>query len=196
MISEEGEHDPGGASCFWLVDPLDGTRAFLHGGDSFSVNIALIDDTYPCFGLIHLPASGILYQGGASIGAWRGRTPIHATRGVAGVCRMLVSPGQVDASHEEFRTRLQALAITTMIEAKPGAIKFCRVAEGNADIYPRRTRTCGWDSAAGQAILEAAGGAVYDAAWRRFAYEYHPQWFNGDFIAVADPVWRERLESG
>lgn len=194
MISEEGEHDPGGASCFWLVDPLDGTRAFLHGRDSFSVNIALISDRFPCFGVVYLPAGNVLYRGGVSIGAWRDRTPIHASPRGTAACRMLVSPGQIEATDDEFGTRLRTFGVTPSIDAQPGAIKFCRIAEGCADAYPRRTRTCGWDSAAGQAIIEAAGGAVYDATWGRLAYDYHPQWYNGDFIAVADPDWRKLLE--
>ena len=66
------------------------------------------------------------------------------------------------------------------------AARRVSLAEGRGDLYPRRTRTCAWDTAAGQAILEAAGGAVYDAQWQRLRYRQAPGWYNGDFIAVAD----------
>lgn len=197
VISEEGEHDPGGATRFWLVDPLDGTREFLRGSEAFSVNIALISDGYPCFGLICLPTSATLYQGAAGFGAWRDREPIRAaTARQDAPCRVLVSPGQTGTLHAELAPRLATHGIDTRIVAEPGAVKFCRLAEGDADVYLRRTRTCGWDSAAGQAIVEAAGGAVYDAGWQRLGYAYQPHWYNGDFIAVADPVWRQRLAQG
>ena len=196
MISEEGEHDPGDAQRFWLVDPLDGTHEFLRGSDMFSVNIALISDGYPCFGVIYLPTSGILYHGASELGAWRDGEPIHTgstDHGPGSDCRVLVSPGQVDALRAEIRPQLATLGIGTRVTAEVGAIKFCHLAQGDADVYLRRTRTCGWDSAAGQASLEAAGGAVYDAHWQRLRYAYRPHWYNSDFIAVADPVWRERL---
>ena len=197
VISEEGEHDPGGATRFWLVDPLDGTREFLRGSEAFSVNIALISDGYPCFGLICLPTSATLYQGAAGFGAWRDHEPIHAaTASQDAPCRVLVSPGQTGTLHAELAPRLATHGIDTRIVAEPGAVKFCRLAEGDADVYLRRTRTCGWDSAAGQAILEAAGGAVYDSTWQRLAYPYRPQWHNGDFTAVADPAWRKCLAGG
>lgn len=194
VISEEGRHDPGGASLFWLVDPLDGTREFLRGSDRFSVNIALIDEGYPCFGLVYLPTENILYQGGSGgLGAWRDQTAIHGSRSTNSPCRILVSPGQVDSLRAEFAPQLTEHGIQARVEAEVGAIKFCQLAQGDADIYPRRTRTCGWDSAAGQAVLEAAGGAVYDRHWRRFRYVYQPDWYNEDFIAVANPAWRRHL---
>ncbi len=196
MICEEGEHDPGDAPRFWLVDPLDGTREFLRGSDAFSVNIALISEAYPCFGLVYLPASGVLFRGGTGLGAWRDGTPIRAGHGVAARCRVLVSPGQTAALGAELAPRLAAHGIAAHFSAEPGAIKFCRLAQGEAEVYARRTRTCGWDSAAGQAILEAAGGAVYDSTWQRLAYPYRPQWHNGDFTAVADPAWRKCLAGG
>ncbi len=197
VISEEGEHDPGGATRFWLVDPLDGTREFLRGSDAFSVNIALISNGYPCFGLICLPTSATLYQGAMGFGAWRDGAAIHTAGTSQGdSCRVLASPGQAGTLHAELAPRLAMHGIGTQVTAEPGAIKFCRLAQGDADVYLRRTRTCGWDSAAGQAILEGAGGAVYDARWQRLGYTYRPHWYNGDFIAVADPLWRQRLAPG
>lgn len=188
VICEEATQDTAGAARFWLVDPLDGTREFLRGSDVFSVNIALIEDAYPCFGAIHLPASGLSYWGASGAGAWRDGCAIHPRRlGEAGAgLHALVSPGERDSRRRELEVALARHGGTPRIEAAPGAIKFCWLAEGRGDLYPRRTRTCAWDTAAGQAIVEAAGGAVYDTRWQRLRYRQTPGWYNGDFIAVAD----------
>jgi 3'(2'), 5'-bisphosphate nucleotidase len=188
VICEEATQDTAGAARFWLVDPLDGTREFLRGSDVFSVNIALIEDAYPCFGAIHLPASGLSYWGASGAGAWRDGCAIHPRRlGEAGAgLHALVSPGERDSRRREFEAALARHGGTPRIEAAAGAIKFCWLAEGRGDLYPRRSRTCAWDTAAGQAIVEAAGGAVYDTHWQRLGYRQAPGWYNGDFIAVAD----------
>jgi 3'(2'), 5'-bisphosphate nucleotidase len=188
VVCEEGRQDHAGATHFWLVDPLDGTREFLRGSDCFSVNIALVGDGFPLFGVIHMPASGETYRGGAGSGAWRDAVPLCARRlAEAGTAwRALLSPGESGTVAAGFGASVAARGASLSIEAMPGAIKFCRLAEGSADLYPRRTRTCAWDTAAGQAILEGAGGAVFDASWQRLRYRQSPGWYNGDFLAVAD----------
>jgi 3'(2'), 5'-bisphosphate nucleotidase len=200
VICEEAVQDTAGAARFWLVDPLDGTREFLRGSNVFSVNIALIDDGIPCFGVIHLPASGLSYWGASGAGAWRDGCAIRPrclARAGTGL-HALVSPGERESARREFAAALARHGGTPRIEAAAGAIKFCWLAEGRGDLYPRRTRTCAWDTAAGQAILEAAGGAVYDSRWQRLRYRQAPGWYNGDFIAVADANadWAGLLATG
>jgi len=188
VICEEARQDAGGARRFWLIDPLDGTREYLRGSACFSVNIALVTEGFPVFGLVHLPARKLSYWGMAGAGAWRDGEPIHARRvgeTPAGL-KVLLSPGEPAALTRLCETLLRDRGLHPQIEAVPGAIKFCRLAEGSADLYPRRTRTCAWDTAAGQAILEAAGGTVHDGTGQRMRYRQSPGWFNGDFVAAAD----------
>lgn len=197
VVCEEGLQQAGEARRFWLVDPLDGTREFLRGGDVFSVNVALIDDGCPVFGVVHLPARGESYWGGREIGAWKDGNPLRARSAVnsGGELRVLVSPGEL-ASARSLYASLNLLEFGALrVGALPGALKFCLLASGEADLYPRHSPSCGWDAAAGQAILEASGGALFDRDWRNFGYRQSPGWLNGDFLAVADARfdWRRRL---
>ena len=153
---------------FFLIDPLDGTKEFVAGRDEYTVNVALVTNGVPVLGVIGVPALGLIWRGMVGRGAERltvGETsvpePIHTRR--------LPAPGEpwiaaVSRSHGDCRTE-------AFIAERPGAIrktlgssvKFGRVAEGQADIYPRLAPTSEWDIAAGHAILTAAGGRITDA---------------------------------
>jgi 3'(2'), 5'-bisphosphate nucleotidase len=100
--------------------------------------------------------------------------------------RVMLSSTQRDAAPDALLAALRARFPAATLEYLPGALKFCRLAEGLADVYPRTLPSCGWDSAAGQALLEAAGGAVLDSTGRTLAYRASPGWRNGSFVAVAD----------
>lgn len=173
VISEEraASHDtrPGGE--FFLVDPLDGTREFLAGRGEFTINIALVRGGDPVFGVVYAPALADIYVTLANDRAGRARLdpkaplpdfhaidwrPMHV-RAPAGDRRVAV----VSRSHLDDRTKA-FLAEKGITDNVPGgsSIKFCLVAEGKADVYPRFGRTMEWDTAAGHAILVAAGGAV------------------------------------
>ena len=178
---------------FWLVDPLDGTREFVKRNGEFTVNIALIEDGVSRWGVIQQPVTGDLWHGGTGIGAFRrdgDRDEAIRTRAPA------AAPLRIAASRSHRDERTQAL-----IDALPGSeiigcgssLKFCRIAEGAIDLYPRFGPTSEWDTAAGQAILEAAGGAVLDPQGRPFRYNQRDTLLNGDFIALGDPPLRDRL---
>lgn len=150
---------------FWLVDPLDGTKEFLARNGEFTVNIALVEDGHPVLGVVVAPALGQSYWGSAGQGAWRdagGKVePIHvatAQQRAGRPVRVLASKSHLN---EETRAYLQQLGPHQLVQAG-SSLKFCRMAEGSADLYPRLGPTCEWDTAAGQAVLEAAGGAVQD----------------------------------
>ncbi|MBK6288103.1 MAG: 3'(2'),5'-bisphosphate nucleotidase CysQ [Gammaproteobacteria bacterium] len=196
VICEEGAQHAGGATRFWLVDPLDGTREFLRGGELFTVNVALVENREPVFGVVHAPLVGATYWGLRGGGAWRNGVPL-AARVIGEAPLVLVSPGERAALPASFVAALERGFAAHRIEALPGALKFCRLAEGEADLYPRWSPSCGWDSAAGQAVLEAAGGAVYDRTWSGYRYDESPGWYNEDFVAVADPRfdWRALLDT-
>jgi 3'(2'), 5'-bisphosphate nucleotidase len=145
---------------YFLVDPLDGTKEFVRGGSDFTVNIGLVEDDQPKLGVVLAPATGRLHGGCIGAGAWLdeggGRRPI-ATR-----------PRGVEVTAVASKSHLNQATIDYLEEAVGGcgyvavgsSLKFCIVAEGNADIYPRASPTSEWDTAAGHAILLAAGGLV------------------------------------
>ena len=147
--------------CFFLVDPLDGTRSFVRGEPEFTVNIGFIEDNCPVFGVIYCPPQDILYFGMVGenaykqIGNARPQTIKVRSKPDIGlsVVRSRSSPSKAT------RAYLEKLHINE-ITSGSSSVKFCMVAEGVADIYPRFGRTMEWDTAAGQAILEAAGGSV------------------------------------
>lgn len=194
VICEEGVQRSHGAATFWLVDPLDGTREFLRGGDRFTVNIARIEDGQAVFGVVHAPARGLSYWGGRGLGAWRNGVAIRARTlaSVGAAPRILISPADRQSLESWFGAALEHAFAQPQIEELSGALKFCQLAEGQADLYPRWWPSCGWDSAAGQAVLEAAGGAVYGPGWQALRYRESAGWYNPRFIAVADATadWR------
>ncbi|MDQ3038187.1 MAG: 3'(2'),5'-bisphosphate nucleotidase CysQ [Pseudomonadota bacterium] len=180
-------------SRFWLVDPLDGTREFIKRNGEFTVNIALIEDGVATFGVIQQPVGGGLWHGKRGAGAFRRvgdvDTAIHVRKPATAPLRIAAS-----RSHRDARTQ-------ALLDALPGSetvgcgssLKFCRIAEGDVDLYPRFGPTSEWDTAAGQAILEGAGGAVLDPGGRSFRYNQRDTLLNGDFVAFGDVALRDAL---
>ena len=167
---------------FFLIDPLDGTREFLHGNGEFTVNIALIEEGRPVLGVVHLPALGTTYAGGpvgASFAVGESRQPIAARPKPADGVIVLAS-----RSHNEGDALDLYLAEMHVAEriAAGSSLKFCRIAEGLADLYPRFGRTMEWDTAAGHAVLAAAGGHVVTVDGKALAYG-KAGFANPDFIA-------------
>lgn len=167
---------------FWLVDPLDGTREFVAGGEDFTVNIALIEDGRPTCGVVHAPAHARSWWGAPGEGAWMsdrsGVAPIRVRPVPAAGPLALVSRSHADAA---TLARLDRLGVTRR-ETLASSLKFCRIAQGLADLYVRLAPTMEWDSAAGDAVLRAAGGRVEDAAGRPLAYG-KPGFANCGFVA-------------
>ena len=147
--------------CYWLVDPLDGTKEFIQRNGEFTVNIALIRDGAPVFGVVHVPVLGVTYWGGAAIGAWR-----RSDRGVDAIQVRQPLPGEPltvvgSRSHSNAQTEAYLAALGNYELISVGSsLKFCLLAEGRAHLYPRLAPTCEWDTAAAQAVLEGAGGRV------------------------------------
>jgi 3'(2'), 5'-bisphosphate nucleotidase len=187
---------PPGAGAFLLVDPLDGTREFLARSGDFTVNIALVIAGAPRAGAVFAPALGELWFAGreafaanAAPGApapprenWRRlkTRPLPASGPVA-----LVSRSHLDEETRAFLAKLGAVETREI----GSSIKFCRLAEGVADLYPRFGPTMEWDTAAGDAVLRAAGGGVIDPAGAPLLYGKAAQNYrNGPFIAFGDPA--------
>jgi len=145
---------------FWLVDPIDGTKDFLQRTGEFTVNIALVHDRRPELGVVTTPALKEAYWGARGAGAWkRGRSGQVRRLNVVvppPVKRVVASKNHLN---DETRAFIEKLGEHELVQAG-SSLKFCRIAEGRADIYPRLGPTCEWDTGAAQAVLEAAGGKV------------------------------------
>ncbi len=170
--------------CFWLIDPLDGTKEFIARNGEFTINIALIEDGRCTLGVVYAPAIDALYWGGAGLGAFRcmGAQTVAIKVGASKtdhVCRVVASKSHLNEATQAMIDRLGEL---DLLQAG-SSLKFCRVAEGAADIYPRLAPTCEWDTAAAQAVLEGAGGAVVDLQGVPLQYG-KPDVLNPSFIAT------------
>ncbi len=175
-----------GASCGW-VDPLDGTREFIKRNGEFTVNVALVVEHEPVLGVVAAPALGLLYWGAAGAGAFshhRGAQslPIQVSAPQTPL-RVVGSRSHAGAQTEGYLARLGPHSLLGV----GSSLKFCWVAEGRADLYPRFGPTSEWDTAAGQAVLEAAGGHVTRPDGHRLRYNCRESLINGDFLAFGDP---------
>ncbi|HVG51580.1 MAG TPA: 3'(2'),5'-bisphosphate nucleotidase CysQ [Xanthobacteraceae bacterium] len=165
VVSEESSpSDDAGARFVFMVDPLDGTKEFLRGADEFTVNIAMLDGASPIAGVVYAPALQVIYAGAAGQGARRAAVTNgaaeawQAIRAVspAGPLRVVASRSHRTPETQHFIDRYP-VANTVSIGS---SLKFCLLAAGEADLYPRMGATMEWDTAAGDAILRAAGGTV------------------------------------
>lgn len=211
VLSEESAEEVSAARHgwprLWLVDPLDGTREFVKRNGEFTVNIALIEDGVAVFGVIQAPVTGELWwgvagQGGAQASAFKRDaaghdTPLRVRAPARAPLRVAASRSHRDARTEAFMARMTGEFGEGEAASVGSSLKFCRIAEGAIDIYPRFGPTSEWDTAAAQVILEGAGGAVVDPLGRPFRYNQRARLLNGDFIALGDTAlpWRRWLES-
>jgi 3'(2'), 5'-bisphosphate nucleotidase len=171
----------------WVVDPLDGTREFVKRNGEFTVNVALVIDHEPVLGVVSAPAQGLVYWGAQGLGAFtehrgQARTAIRA----ASPQRPLRVVGSRSHASKETAAYLEKLAQHVMTGVG-SSLKFCLLAEGKAELYPRFGPTSEWDTAAGQAVLEAAGGQVTRLDGHKLRYNCRESVLNGDFIAFTDP---------
>lgn len=170
---------------FLLVDPLDGTKEFLAGNGEFTVNIALVEHHRPVAGVVLAPALGLLWQGAEGEGATRtdlatGQTQPCRVRPRAAAPVAVASRSHADADTEAFLARLGAAERRSV----GSSLKFCLVADGEADVYPRFAPTMEWDTAAGHAVLLAAGGRVETPEGAALRYGLGGRgWRNPHFIA-------------
>ena len=206
VIAEEAtaQHGLGACgACFVLVDPLDGTREFLQRNGEFTVNIALVRDGRPVAGAVFAPALGKLFWGG---------TTAHSCEAQAGGSRPppeswhhlhVRTPGKEPLVAMASRSHADALTASFLASveisewrAAGSSLKFCALAAGEADLYPRFGPTMEWDTAAGDAVLRAAGGMVYDDHGAPMIYGKTDQALrNGAFIACAAPPPRQWLST-
>ena len=180
---------------YWLVDPLDGTKEFVKRNGEFTVNIALIEDGAPILGVVHAPVLEASYFAARGAGAFRTREGQHEairTRRTPERPNLVVTKSHRDAALDAFLTRAPAHDAIS----RGSSLKFCLVAEGSADFYPRTGPTSEWDTAAGQCVAEQAGGQVLTLpAFTALRYNQKDSLLNPGFVVIGDPAygWRERL---
>jgi 3'(2'), 5'-bisphosphate nucleotidase len=186
VVAEEAAsrgHAPEGGDRFWLVDPLDGTREFVSRNGEFTVNIGLIEHGAPVLGVVFVPVVDKLYLGHVGHGAWLEeagqRRKIACRSSPAGGATLACSRSHGDES--ALTAWLQGRAVAARITAG-SSLKFGLIASGQADLYPRFGRTMEWDTAAGHAVVLAAGGQVRDLAGQPLRYG-KPGFENPSFVA-------------
>ncbi|MBD9367397.1 3'(2'),5'-bisphosphate nucleotidase CysQ [Xanthomonas sp. XNM01] len=201
VLSEESAHVPWETrrhwSAYWLVDPLDGTREFIRRNGEFSVNIALIDQGAPALGVVQAPVSGLVWHAVRGEHAYRRDgyrdDPLRVRAPATAPLRVAASRSHRDARTTQVLERMGAIDEVAL----GSSLKFCRIAEGGLDVYPRFGPTSEWDTAAAQCVLQAAGGAVLSAdTGKAFRYNRRESLLNGDFIALGDTElpWRAWLD--
>ncbi|KAF1690853.1 3'(2'),5'-bisphosphate nucleotidase [Pseudoxanthomonas taiwanensis] len=179
---------------YWLVDPLDGTREFVKRNGEFSVNIALIVQGAPTLGVVQSPVGGQVWHAVRGEQAyrrdgWRDE-PLRVRAPATAPLRVAASRSHRDARTEAVLGRMGPIEEVAL----GSSLKFCRIAEGALDVYPRFGPTSEWDTAAGQCVLHAAGGALLAVeTGKPFRYNRRETLVNGDFIALGDPdlPWRD-----
>ncbi len=196
LVTEEdaATHAALDAPRFFLIDPLDGTKEFVQRRGDFTVNIALIEGGVPTRGVVYAPARARLFwtdEDGAAVeehapfgtGKLGGLTPLRAARG-PGPIRIVATKSHRNAATDAYLARYPGAEVVSA----GSSLKFCLVAAGEADLYPRLGPTMEWDTAAGHAVLTAAGGRVMQADGTTPLVYAKPGFLNPDFIAVAPDV--------
>ncbi len=200
VLSEESADVPWevrrGWRRYWLVDPLDGTREFINKNGEFTVNIALVEDGEVALGVVYAPALDELHFGLRDVGAFvcdgPNRVPISVRKPATAPLRVAASRSHLDLRSSASVDRMGEVTLLGM----GSSLKFCRMAEARLDVYPRFAPTSEWDTAAGQCVLECAGGAVLTLDGQPLRYNTKESLLNPDFLALgdADLPWRDWVD--
>lgn len=192
VVSEEGEEEKFSSDYYWLIDPLDGTKDFLAGNDEFAINIALMHQDKPILGLIFAPALDELYFGSKSGELWFEKSGIRVKKTKNKNHNELVMAVSRFHNHgdAEAFAKLNNIKESISIGA---SIKYGRMAFGEVDLYPRFIGTSEWDTAAGHAILEAAGGKIIDLSSMAPMLYGKPGRRNGKFIALSRSIQNDLI---
>ncbi len=201
VLSEESSALPYTERClwsrYWLVDPLDGTREFIKRNNEFTVNIALIENGQSILGVITVPVTGVCYYAAASLGAFK-----ISADGITESIKVkksepnkIIIAGSRSHGSEKQQALIDRLGGAEII-AMGSSLKFCLVAEGRVDIYPRFGLTSEWDTAAAQCIVEEAGGCVVDMNFKPIRYNTKDSLLNPEFLVIADQSfdWKHYLD--
>tara|TARA_B100000029_G_C17482749_1_gene926121 strand:- start:487 stop:1287 length:801 start_codon:yes stop_codon:yes gene_type:complete len=191
ILSEEGSNIPFEVRSnwgeYWLIDPLDGTKEFIKRNGEFTVNIALIRNNKPIFGVINIPVENQIYWGAKGLGSYvidNDKEPRKIQVNTRNNKKIRILTSRSHAVNENLI--LKKLENYEIVRAG-SSLKFCLIASGIADIYPRFGPTSEWDIAAGHAILESAGGIIVDMNKKQIEYNKKASYINNNFIACSTP---------
>ncbi len=192
-FAERGQWDR-----YWLIDPLDGTKEFVNRNGEFTVNIAFIDNGRPLLGVVYVPVQEKTYIGcaghGSEVRADGSTTAISVAQASHSPVRIVGSRSHRGSSLDAFLARVGDIDMVPM----GSSLKFCVVAEGGADVYPRLGPTSEWDTAAAQAVVEQAGGQVLELDGKPLSYNQKEDILNPFFIVIGarDKDWLALLADG
>ena len=181
---------------YWLVDPLDGTREFINKNGEFTVNIALVEDGEVALGVVYAPAIDEMHFGLRGVGSFvcdgPNRVPISVRKPALAPLHVAASRSHLDLRSSATIDRMGEVTLLGM----GSSLKFCRMAEARLDVYPRFAPTSEWDTAAGQCVLECAGGVVLTLDGNPLRYNTKESLLNPDFLALgdADLPWRDWID--
>jgi len=191
LLSEESADIPFDVRAswdeYWLIDPLDGTREFVNRNGEFTVNIALIRGSEPVLGVVYVPVTGVTYSGVTGAGAWRSDAtgvtePIRVRIPCADPMIVVGSRSHANPALAGHLEKMGAFELVSM----GSSLKFCLVAEGEADFYPRLGPTSEWDTAAAHAVVLAAGGKIVTLDGEALRYNLKESFLNPEFFVIAD----------
>lgn len=179
---------------YWIIDPLDGTKEFIKRNGEFTVNIALIEDGVPTLGVVYVPVLNIIYAGAKNLGALKITAETESTISVKSLkdkttgepLSVVASRSHGSEAVEECVAKLEKQFGQVERQSMGSSLKLCLVAEGSADIYPRLAPTSEWDTAAAQAVVEAAGGIVVDTDLKLLRYNTKADILNPYFYVLGD----------
>tara|TARA_B100000959_G_scaffold161985_1_gene169604 strand:+ start:3096 stop:3908 length:813 start_codon:yes stop_codon:yes gene_type:complete len=194
VLSEEGNNKAlVNQSPFWLIDPLDGTKEFINRNGEFTVNIALIEEGSPIMGIVFAPALDQNFYGAIDIGAFKleqsERIEISPIRQSNKECYVTLSKSHKSQEDEIFIGKCKEIFEAVHEIPAGSSLKLCRVAEGKANIYSRLGPTFQWDIAAGQAVVESAGGVVKSLSGTPLTYKFDPELRNPKFYCSGDDTY-------
>ena len=196
ILSEESALSlPKNAETFFLVDPLDGTKEFMAKNGEFTINIALIKNGLPIAAVVYAPAMDELFFAIKNEGAWKEKNAVSSTIHIKNFVNLNALTIISSRSHQSFELKefLEKFGSPFSLIEAGSSLKFCRIAEGLADFYPRFGLTSQWDTAAGQCILEASGGMVLKTSGDILSYGLEKPVLNAHFVALGDPALKDLI---
>ena len=198
IISEEGSsiafNIRSSWKQYWLIDPLDGTKEFLKRNGEFTVNIALIENNRPILGIIHIPITNETYWGSKKTGSFytkgnKDAKKISVSKGIKSYIRIMASRSHSSDTLESLLKKIEKYKIIN----RGSSLKFCLIASGYADVYPRFGPTSEWDTAAGEAIVTFAGGMVVTLENKLIKYNLKESYLNPSFIVSNNKILVDKL---
>ncbi len=193
LISEETSQEQANSEYAWIIDPIDGTKELINGSDEFTLNIALINNHKPILGAIYQPMKDSIFLGGTDLPPKKiiDEKMVSLSNKNNKICNVLISKSHSSEEEKDFCAKVMSKFKGSKVIRMGSSIKFCRICEGIADLYPRFGDIYSWDIAAGHAILKAFGGDVLDTDLQEISYDMNEKQLIKGFFAFSN---KKRLD--